>query len=159
MKEDISGQPAADSIVLSDEAQVLEILRQSVFGLWDVVNNLTRLTPTRRPEFRVAIFGSARIPRDHWIHAAVRDLAKQLALMGCAVITGGGPGLMEAANEGAALAWASASNMKYLGASIPPMKQLLLSDSAMTTGFSNHLNKFLEPIRRSGTEFWRSKRQ
>jgi len=111
MKQDISGQPAADSVVLSDEAQVLEILRQSVFGLWDVINNLTRLTPTRRPEFRVAIFGSARIPRDHWVHTAVRDLARELALMGCAVITGGGPGLMEAANEGAALAGASASNI------------------------------------------------
>jgi len=69
------------------------------------------LTPTRRPEFRVAIFGSARIPRNHWVHTAVRDLAKQLALMGCAVITGGGPGLMEAANQGAALAGASASNL------------------------------------------------
>jgi hypothetical protein len=82
-----------------------------VFALWDVVNNLTRLTPTRRPEFRVSIFGSARISRDHWVHGAVRDLARQLALMGCAVITGGGPGLMEAANEGAALAESSASNV------------------------------------------------
>jgi hypothetical protein len=75
------------------------------------VNDLTRLTPTRRSEFRVTIFGSARIPRDNWVHAAVRDLAKQLALIGCAVITGGGPGLMEAANEGAALAGAGASNV------------------------------------------------
>jgi len=111
MTEEVSGQHAVDSVVLSNEEQVLEILRQSVFGLWDVVNNLTRLTPTRRPEFRVSIFGSARVPRDHWVHAAVRDLAEQLALMGCAVITGGGPGLMEAANEGAALAGASASNV------------------------------------------------
>ena len=111
MTEDASSQHAVDSVVLSNEEQVLEILRQSVFGLWDVVNNLTRLTPTRRPEFRVSIFGSARVPRDHWVHAAVRDLAEQLALMGCAVITGGGPGLKEAANEGAALAGASASNV------------------------------------------------
>lgn len=74
MTEDVSGEPAADSIVVRDEAQVLEILRQSVLGLWDVVNNLTRLTPTRRPKFRVSNFGSARISRDHWAHAAVRDL-------------------------------------------------------------------------------------
>jgi len=111
MKEDVSGRQSVDSVVLSNEEQTLEILRQSVFGLWDVVNNLTRLMPTRRPEFRVSIFGSARIPRDHWVHTSVRDLAKQLALMGCAVITGGGPGLMEAANEGAALTGASASNV------------------------------------------------
>ncbi len=88
MAQDASSRRAADSVVLSDEEQVLEIIRRSVFGLWDVVNDLTRLTPTRRPEFRVSIFGSARIPRDHWMHAVVRDLTRQLALMGCAVITG-----------------------------------------------------------------------
>ena len=32
----------------------------SVLGLWDVVNNLTRLTPSRRDRYRVTIFGSAR---------------------------------------------------------------------------------------------------
>ena len=62
MTENASGRPAEDSVVLSDEEQALEILRKSVFRLWDVVNNLTRLKPTRRPEFRVSIFGSARIP-------------------------------------------------------------------------------------------------
>ena len=111
MTENASDSRAVDSVALNDEDQVLEVLRRSVFGLWDVVNDLTRLTPTRRPEFRVSIFGSARIPREHWVHAAVRDLARQLAQMGCAVITGGGPGLMEAANEGAALAGATASNV------------------------------------------------
>ena len=43
--------------------------------LWDVVNNLTRLRPTRRDRYRVTIFGSARIPEDHWVYAAVRDVA------------------------------------------------------------------------------------
>jgi len=41
MKEDVSGRQSVDSVVLSDEEQVLEILRQSVFGLWDVINNLS----------------------------------------------------------------------------------------------------------------------
>lgn len=100
-----------DSVALSNEAQAADIIRQSVMGLWEVVNNLTRLTLTQRTDFRVSIFGSARIPRDHWVFGAVRDLARQLALMGCVVITGGGPGLMEAANEGAALAGTSASNV------------------------------------------------
>jgi uncharacterized protein (TIGR00730 family) len=111
MIQDESGQRPPESVVLSDEEQVLQILRRSVFHLWDVVNDLTRLTPTRRSEFRVSIFGSARIPRDHWVHAAVSDLARQLAVMGCAVITGGGPGLMEAANAGAASAGTVASNL------------------------------------------------
>jgi uncharacterized protein (TIGR00730 family) len=41
------------------------------------------------------------VPRDHWVYAAVRDLAAELTRMDCDIITGGGPGLMQAANEGA----------------------------------------------------------
>jgi uncharacterized protein (TIGR00730 family) len=108
MSEDQSGKQAGDSISLGDESQSLEVLRESLQGLWEVVNNLTRLRPSKRTEFRVTIFGSARIPSDHWVYAAVRDLAKELAQMGCGIITGGGPGLMQAANEGAALAGSEA---------------------------------------------------
>jgi uncharacterized protein (TIGR00730 family) len=104
MNEDQFVSEAGDSISLGDEARVVAVLRESVQGLWEVVNNLTRLRPTKRPEFRVTIFGSARIASDHWVYAAVRDLAAELALMGCGIVTGGGPGLMQAANEGAALA-------------------------------------------------------
>ena len=103
-REDQSGKAVGDSIILRDERQAIEIVAQSVQGLWEVVNNLTRLRPTNRLEFRVTIFGSARIPREHWVYAAVRDLAKELGSLGCSIITGGGPGLMEAANEGIALA-------------------------------------------------------
>jgi uncharacterized protein (TIGR00730 family) len=95
---------SGDSVILDDQRQVVEVLAQSVQGLWEVVNNLTRLRPTKRTEFRVTIFGSARIPREHWVYGAVRDLAAELGRMGCGIVTGGGPGLMEAANEGAALA-------------------------------------------------------
>src|SRR5690242_12184232 len=102
MKEDSSETQTGDSITLESEEQVLEVLQESVQGLWEVVNNLTRLRPARRSEFRVTIFGSARIPPDHWVYAVVRDLAAELARMGCGIITGGGPGLMQAANEGAA---------------------------------------------------------
>jgi uncharacterized protein (TIGR00730 family) len=107
MKEDYLPSATGDSISLSDEAQVVAVLRESVQGLWEVVNNLTRLRPTKKPEFRVTIFGSARIPSDHWVYAAVRDLATELVKMGCGIVTGGGPGLMQAANEGAALAGAA----------------------------------------------------
>jgi uncharacterized protein (TIGR00730 family) len=49
----------------------------------------------------VTIFGSARTPRtDHWYGVAVA-VARRLARAGFAVITGGGPGIMEAANRGA----------------------------------------------------------
>jgi uncharacterized protein (TIGR00730 family) len=49
----------------------------------------------------VAIFGSARVkPQSRW-YAAARALGASLADAGFAVITGGGPGIMEAANRGA----------------------------------------------------------
>jgi hypothetical protein len=49
----------------------------------------------------VSIFGSARTPRDHPRYAAARELARRLGEEGYAIITGGGPGIMEAANRGA----------------------------------------------------------
>jgi len=49
----------------------------------------------------VSVFGSARTPRDHPEYAAGRALGSALARSGFAVITGGGPGVMEAVNRGA----------------------------------------------------------
>jgi uncharacterized protein (TIGR00730 family) len=48
----------------------------------------------------VTVFGSARTPRDHLEYAQGRALGTALAEAGFAVITGGGPGAMEAANKG-----------------------------------------------------------
>jgi uncharacterized protein (TIGR00730 family) len=49
----------------------------------------------------VSVFGSARTPRNHPEYAAARALGTALAQAGYAVITGGGPGSMEAVNRGA----------------------------------------------------------
>jgi uncharacterized protein (TIGR00730 family) len=49
----------------------------------------------------VSVFGSARTPREHRDYALVREVAARLGRAGYAIITGGGPGLMEAANRGA----------------------------------------------------------
>ena len=87
-------------ISLADEPRVLDVVASSVLGLWEVVNNLTRLRPTRRDRYRVTVFGSARVPQDHWVYRAVRDLAAELTRLDCDIVTGGGPGLMQAANEG-----------------------------------------------------------
>jgi uncharacterized protein (TIGR00730 family) len=50
----------------------------------------------------VTIFGSARTPRDHPDYDLARRTARAIGERGVAVITGGGPGTMEAANRGAA---------------------------------------------------------
>ena len=49
----------------------------------------------------VTIFGSARTPRDHPRYRAARAMARALGEEGFSIITGGGPGIMEAANRGA----------------------------------------------------------
>jgi uncharacterized protein (TIGR00730 family) len=49
----------------------------------------------------VTIFGSARIAESDRVYEAARSLARRFAEQGWAVVTGGGPGVMEAANRGA----------------------------------------------------------
>jgi hypothetical protein len=49
----------------------------------------------------VSIFGSARTPEDHPEYKLARQTARVLAEAGFGIITGGGPGIMEAANRGA----------------------------------------------------------
>jgi len=52
----------------------------------------------------IGVFGSARTPTDHPSYAMAEALGRQLAEAGFAVMTGGGPGAMEAANKGASQA-------------------------------------------------------
>src|SRR6186997_3219832 len=102
---------SANNISLADEDAVKEVLVQSVLGLWDVVNNLTRLKPSRRDRYRVTIFGSARAKPGTVAYEETKRVAKGLAEMGCDIITGGGPGLMQAANEGTEMAGNASTSM------------------------------------------------
>jgi uncharacterized protein (TIGR00730 family) len=88
-------------VSLADEEAVKKVLIDSVLGLWDTVNNLTRLKPSRSERYRVTIFGSARAKPGSFSYEETKRASAALAEMGCDIITGGGPGLMQAANEGA----------------------------------------------------------
>src|SRR6476646_1502774 len=99
-----SASNQANRISLADEDAVKQVIVDSVLGLWDTVNNLTRLQPSRRDRYRVTIFGSARATPGSPPYEETKRAAAALAAMGCDIITGGGPGLMQAANEGAAAA-------------------------------------------------------
>jgi hypothetical protein len=95
------------TVSLADEEAVRRILVDTLFGLWATVNNLTRLRPSRHERYRVTVFGSARTEPGHWVYEEVKQMCSALSAMNCDIITGGGPGLMQAANEGARAAQAS----------------------------------------------------
>ena len=75
----------------ADAERVREIAAEFAMG-FDALSGVRRA---------VTMFGSARTPPDHPHYALVREVAATLGRAGYAIITGGGPGLMEAANRGA----------------------------------------------------------
>jgi uncharacterized protein (TIGR00730 family) len=77
--------------VHTDPWRVLRIQAEFVEGF----GALSELGPA------VAVFGSARTAPDDPMYAAAQEVAEKLCARGYAVITGGGPGAMEAANRGA----------------------------------------------------------
>jgi len=100
-----------NTVSLANEEAVKKVLTDSVLGLWEVVNNLTRLKPSRRDRYRVTVFGSARAKPGTIAYEETKRVSKALAEMGCDIITGGGPGLMQAANEGVKLAGDAAQSL------------------------------------------------
>ncbi len=88
---------------MADDPTSLDIdkgLEGVLFKLWSVVDDLSRLHPRDETYYRVTIFGSSRARPGDAIYDEVRTLAAELARRGCDIVTGGGPGLMQAANEG-----------------------------------------------------------
>jgi uncharacterized protein (TIGR00730 family) len=71
--------------------RVLRIQSEFVYG----INALSEVGAA------IAVFGSARFPESSPYYAAARELGRKLVEAGFGVITGGGPGVMEAANRGA----------------------------------------------------------
>jgi len=96
-------------VSLADEEAVKEIVGGAVLDLWKAVNTLTRLRPSKRDRYRVAIFGSARAQPGSFVYDEVKRASAAFSAMGCDIVTGGGPGLMQAANEGASLAGTTGS--------------------------------------------------
>jgi len=80
---------------------VARVIDRSVEQLWATIERLERLQPRNVEEFRVSIFGASRMESNAPLYAEVRELAHRLAEAGCQIVTGGGAGVMQAANEGA----------------------------------------------------------
>jgi hypothetical protein len=71
--------------------KIFQIMAEFVAGF----EQLTQIQPS------VSIFGSARTPPGHPYYALTEEVARKLSDAGFSVVSGGGPGLMEAANRGA----------------------------------------------------------
>lgn len=86
------GDPEEDKHMFThDSWRVFRIISEFVDGF----ETMTNIGPS------VSIFGSARLPPDSLYYNLTVDVAQHIARKGFAVITGGGPGIMEAANKGA----------------------------------------------------------
>src|SRR5918993_5736813 len=89
--EQLLEPPRPEDFRHSDTWRVFRIMGEFVEGF-------DELAATTRG---VSVFGSARVPVDSPYYAAAREAGALLAEAGFTVITGGGPGIMEAANRGA----------------------------------------------------------
>lgn len=82
--------------------KVRKILSAKMQELNSIIADIDNLLSEMETDFfRVCIFGSARISSKSPYYQQVYDLAFQLSQKGVDIVTGGGPGLMEAANRGA----------------------------------------------------------
>jgi uncharacterized protein (TIGR00730 family) len=89
--EQLLESPSQAEFINTDTWRVLRIMGEFVEG-FDHLASVTR---------GVSVFGSARTPAGHPQYEAAREAGALLAKAGFTVITGGGPGIMEAANKGA----------------------------------------------------------
>ena len=80
-----------NEIKVSDSWQIFKVMAEFVEGF----EKMAKIGPC------VSIFGSARTKSDHPYYKLAEDLAFKLTKEGYGIITGGGPGIMEAANKGA----------------------------------------------------------
>jgi uncharacterized protein (TIGR00730 family) len=78
-------------IKTADTWQIFKIIAEFVEGF----DKMSKIGPC------VSIFGSARTKPDHRFYKLAEEIAYKLTLEGYGIITGGGPGIMEAANKGA----------------------------------------------------------
>ncbi len=87
----LSLTPINDTELTRESWKIFQIMAEFVEGF----ERLARIKPS------VSIFGSARTEPDHPYYQLAEDIARALSDAGFSVVSGGGPGIMEAANKGA----------------------------------------------------------
>ncbi len=83
--------PINDTLLTRESWKIFQIMAEFVEGF----ERLARIKPS------VSIFGSSRMPPGHPYYTLAEDISRVLSDAGFSVVSGGGPGIMEAANKGA----------------------------------------------------------
>ncbi len=83
--------PVNDTLMTRESWKIFQIMAEFVEGF----ERLVQIRPS------VSIFGSARTADDHPYYLKTVEIARELSNAGFSVVSGGGPGIMEAANKGA----------------------------------------------------------
>lgn len=126
--------------------KTLRLVDRSINLLYRLISRIEKAAPPEKRYYRVAIFGSSRIRRDDEIYAQVRELARRLSYVGCDIVTGGGPGLMTAANEGAragAYRWKTRSFGLTILLPIEEQPNPFLDEVAEHKTFFSRLHQFI----------------
>jgi uncharacterized protein (TIGR00730 family) len=125
---------------------VLRWFDRTILSMYRLISWLDRRAPIEKRYFRVAIFGSSRIQPEDETYEQVKELARQLSYMGCDIVTGGGPGLMMAANEGARAGAYHYKTRSYGLTILLPMEEQpnpFLDEVAQHSTFFSRLHQFI----------------
>ena len=97
------------------EYEINELAKEESWRMFRIIgefvegfDNLSGIEPA------VTIYGSARLEVDHELYAQTEEIAYRLGQLGFSIITGGGPGVMEAANKGARKAGVTSVGLNIL---------------------------------------------
>jgi len=113
----------------------------------DIINRKNLKNIIQDGRFRVAIFGSARINPEDELYISISELARNLAIKWYDIVTGGGPGTMEAASRGHHLACEGCNDPSAIGINIElpfeqkPNRYLDVEETVST--FSARLDTFV----------------
>ncbi|MBW3624620.1 MAG: TIGR00730 family Rossman fold protein [Armatimonadetes bacterium] len=122
-------------------------LRQRMASVIDEYLRLDKaLRQAEGHHFRVCIFGSARLQPEDTIYKCVYEVSSQLAQLGIDIVTGGGPGLMEAANRAVRDAQVKRVRSYGLPLDVPGIQEVAnphLDIKSMHQKFSSRLDEFM----------------
>ncbi|MFO7773684.1 MAG: TIGR00730 family Rossman fold protein [Dehalococcoidia bacterium] len=97
------------------EYEINELAKEESWRMFRIIgefvegfDNLSGIEPA------VTVYGSARLEVDHRLYAQTEEIAYRLGQLGFSIITGGGPGVMEAANKGAQKAGVTSVGLNIL---------------------------------------------